>query len=178
MVGLGRSHHNQVRISDSGNQGGTNRLLYFYRALSLQMSIGRSSSSSSQYAKYYTGDLDEYAEANDYLNQNIFFDLLRSVGGDKPLFNSESHIIADNETDVIPSAHIRNVLWQAAVHGQAASVVWLWEQIVFDEDAKVNTRNSIMNRPDNVVEHGRTVLDLLRLGKEINAFQTASSGLP
>lgn len=126
-------------------------------------------------AKYYKGYDSSFIEVNDYMTQGIYFNLLRAVGGDKPIFNSENHIVEDNETRTIPSTHIRNVLWQAAIQGQAASTTWLWERTVYDEEAKKNTKASIMNRPLNVVEYGRAGLDLLRLGKEINAFQTASA---
>lgn len=107
--------------------------------------------------------------ANDWLSQNMYFDLLRSMGG-MPIFNSENHLIVDREARRVPPAHIRNVLWQAAIHGEGASTTWVWERTYADHS---DFTGSIMHRPACVEAHSRTGLDLLRLGREINAFQTA-----
>ena len=33
----------------------------------------------------------------------------------------------------IPPAHIRNGIWQSAIHGRAASTVWVWLRSYVDE---------------------------------------------
>ncbi len=117
--------------------------------------------------KYIAGMGLEYA--NGWQSQNMYFDLLHSVGG-MPIFNSENHLIPDRFSRPTPSNHVRNVLWQAAIHGEGASTTWVWERS-FDD--RSDFAGSIMHRPACVEAHNRTGLDLLRLGREVNAFQTA-----
>ncbi len=123
-------------------------------------------------ANYYTADDPEEVYANQWLFQNMFFDLLHSLSG-LPLFNSENHIVRDFEKQMPPAAHIRNVLWQSAVHGQCASTVWVWERYGDNETIGLSDFTAVKHSPALVVEHGRTALDLLRLGREINALQQA-----
>lgn len=123
-------------------------------------------------SKYYLFDTD-YGYANEWIDQNLLLDLQRSTSN-FPIFNSENHVVPDHMTEKpIPPEHFRNVFWQAAIHGQGASTVWLWDRNVLDESANEKTRASILNQPLGVLEHGRVALDTLRLGKEIHAFQTA-----
>ena len=107
--------------------------------------------------------------ANGWQGQNMYFDLLHSVGG-MPIFNSENHLIPDRFARPTPPNHVRNVLWQAAIHGEGASTTWVWERTF---DARSDFAGSIMHRPACVDAHNRTGLDLLRLGREVNALQTA-----
>ncbi len=117
--------------------------------------------------KYIAGMGVEYA--NGWQGQNMYFDLLHSVGG-MPIFNSENHLIPDRFARPTPPNHVRNVLWQAAIHGEGASTTWVWERTF---DARSDFAGSIMHRPACVDAHNRTGLDLLRLGREVNALQTA-----
>jgi hypothetical protein len=98
-------------------------------------------------------------------------DLQRSVA-DLPVFNSENHLIADGETRTIPPEHIRTTLWQAAVHGQSATTIWVWDRTY---DPQHVFAGSIMTRPLCVDAAGRTGLDLLRLGEQVRALQTVSA---
>ncbi|OIN98564.1 hypothetical protein AUJ67_08280 [Candidatus Desantisbacteria bacterium CG1_02_49_89] len=72
-----------------------------------------------------------YARDGEYCSgwqvENMAYDLQRSVA-DKPVFNSENHLIMDRDFGYIPSAHVRNVLWQGAIHGQGATTIWVWER--------------------------------------------------
>lgn len=95
-------------------------------------------------------------------------DLQRSVK-DAPVFNTENHVIVDRETRAIPPQHIRSALWQAAVHGQSATTIWVWERTF---DAKGDFAGSIMHRPACAEAVGHTGLDLLRLADEATALQT------
>lgn len=94
-------------------------------------------------------------------------DLQRSVK-DAPVFNTENHVIVDRETRSIPPEHIRSALWQAAVHGQSATTIWVWERTF---DPKSDFAGSIMHRPACAEAVGRTGLDLLRLADEMTALQ-------
>lgn len=101
--------------------------------------------------------------------ENAGYDFQRSMA-DKPIFNSENHLIPDRTFDYVPPAHISNVFWQGAVHGQSATTTWVWERTYsYTRDAA----GSIMHRPRCVEAMGRTGLDLMRLSKEVTALQKA-----
>jgi len=94
-------------------------------------------------------------------------DLQRSLR-DAPVFNSENHIIPDRETRPVPPEHIRAALWQASVHGQSATTIWVWERT---HDGKSDFAGSILHRPACVEAAGATCLDLNRLATEVTALQ-------
>jgi hypothetical protein len=96
-------------------------------------------------------------------------DLQRSVL-DAPVFNTENHLIADRETRYVPAAHIRAGLWQAAVHGQSATTIWVWERTF---DPKSDFAGSIMHRPACAEAVGIVNHDLNRAALEVTALQQA-----
>jgi len=96
-------------------------------------------------------------------------DLQRSVLH-APIFNSENHLIHDRETRYVPGAHIRAALWQAAIHGQGASTIWVWERTF---DPRSDFAGSIMHRPECAEAVGRVNHDLNRAADEIAALQRA-----
>ncbi len=95
------------------------------------------------------------------------YDFQRSMA-DLPVFNSENHLIADRDLDVIPPAHLYEALWQNAIHGQSSTTLWVWERC---NDAVGDTAGSILHRPDCVEAVGRCALDLSRLAGEVAALQ-------
>ncbi|MBD3183607.1 hypothetical protein GF312_15040 [Candidatus Poribacteria bacterium] len=101
---------------------------------------------------------------------NMGHDLQLSVA-DIPVFNSENHIIRDRDTKYIPSGHIRTALWQAAIHGQGATTIWVWGRTY---DPRSDFSGSIMHRPECVEAVGHTGLDLLRLSKQVQSIQNIS----
>jgi len=105
--------------------------------------------------------------AADWLGENMAYDFQRSVA-DKPVFNSENHFILDRDLDVVPPEFIRNVLWQGAIHGQSATTIWVWNRAF---DPLSDAAGSIMHRPADAAEVGRTTLDLNRLAPEVTALQ-------
>ena len=115
--------------------------------------------------KMYSGT-GEWADG--WQTENMFYDLLRSMLG-QPVFNSENHLITDRDTAYKPPVHVRNVLWQGAVHGQGATTIWVWERTF---DPKSDFSGSIMHRPGCAEAVGRTNLDLLRLSREVVALQS------
>jgi len=113
----------------------------------------------------YRHEGDEYAQ--EWLTQNMFYDLLRSFAN-RPVFNSENHIIKDRERERIPWKHVRTALWQGAIHGQCATTIWVWER-TYDEAS--DFAGSIMHRPLCVRAVGETSLDLMRFSEEVTALQ-------
>jgi len=94
-------------------------------------------------------------------------DLQRSAK-DAPVFNSENHLIPDRDTRYVPPEHIRSVLWQAAVHGQSATTIWVWERTY---DPRSDFAGSIMHRPACVEAAGLVNHDLNRVSEEMTAIQ-------
>lgn len=111
--------------------------------------------------------------ANSWQIENMGYDLQRSVA-DKPIFNSENHLIVDRDLEYIPPEHIYNVLWQGAVHGQSATTIWVWERTY---DPKSDFAGSIMHRPACAEAVGLVCLNLNRLSKEMKALQEAKPSL-
>ena len=89
-----------------------------------------------------------------------------------PVFNSENHLIVDRESRHIPPVHLRTALWQAAVHGQSATTIWVWDRSF---DHKHDFWGSILERPDAVESVGFTNLDLNRTAIELSALQQTPS---
>ncbi len=89
-----------------------------------------------------------------------------------PLFNSENHIIPDRESRNVPPSHVRAALWQAAVHGQAATTIWVWDRSF---DHKSDFWGSILERPDDVEAVGLANIDLNRAAPELRVLQDAHS---
>lgn len=98
-------------------------------------------------------------------------DLQRSVR-EAPVFNSENHIITDRDTRYVPATHIYTALWQAAVHGQSATAIWVWER-TFNPNA--DEAGSIMHRPACAEAVGIVNCDLNRAAIEVTALQRASA---
>lgn len=105
--------------------------------------------------------------ANGWRHCQAGYDFQRSMA-DLPVFNSENHLIADRDTDVIPPEHLYSALWQNAVHGQSSTTLWIWERC---NDAVSDSAGSILHRPDCVEAVGRCALDLNRLAHEVAAIQ-------
>ncbi len=96
-------------------------------------------------------------------------DLQRAVL-DAPVFNSENHLIVDRETRYVPAEHVYTTLWQAAIHGQGATTIWVWERTF---DPKSDFAGSIMHRPACAEAVGLANLDLNRAAHEVTAIQRA-----
>jgi len=105
--------------------------------------------------------------ASGWLGENMAYDFQRSMG-DKPVFNSENHLIIDRDLETVPPEHITNVIWQGAVHGMSASTTWVWER-TFDPGADAS--GSLMHRPDCTEAQNIACLDLNRLAREVTALQ-------
>lgn len=106
---------------------------------------------------------------NGWQSENQYYDLLRSMRG-QPVFNSENHVVSDRNWRPVPGMHMRNLIWQGAIHGQGASTMWVWERTY---DPKSSLAGSVMHRPAFCDAHGRAALDLMRLAPEVIALQDA-----
>jgi hypothetical protein len=107
--------------------------------------------------------------ANDAWTEWMGYDLMRSVL-DAPVVNSENHVIRDRERNLIPAQHIREMLWQEAIHGQSATTVWVWQEC-FEPDSCF--AGNIMYRPACTEAIGRVNGDLNRAADEVTALQQA-----
>jgi hypothetical protein len=105
--------------------------------------------------------------ANGWQRQQMAYDFQRSMG-DKPVFNSENHVITDRDHSAIPADHLYSALWQGALHGQSATTIWVWQR-TFDHLSDVE--GSVIQRPDAAEAIGRCALDLQRLADEMTALQ-------
>lgn len=106
--------------------------------------------------------------AANWQSEIMGYDFQRSVA-DKPIFNSENHIIPDRNLDFVPPEYISNVYWQGSIHGQSATTTWVWER-TFDPTS--DFAGSIMHRPACTEALGQTALDLMRLSPEVTALQS------
>ena len=105
--------------------------------------------------------------ANGFLTENMAYDFQRSFRN-APVFNSENHLIPDGFLRDVPAAHIRNVLWQGAVHGQGATTLWVWERT---NDRRHAFAGSILHRPLCVEAAGETCRLLNRCAREVSLIQ-------
>lgn len=105
--------------------------------------------------------------ANGWLLHQMAYDFQRSMG-DKPVFNSENHVIADRDHRDIPAGHLYSTLWQGALHGQSATTIWVWQR-TFDHLSDLE--GSIIHRPAATEAAGHCALDLMRLAAEMTALQ-------
>jgi hypothetical protein len=100
--------------------------------------------------------------------QNTSLDIQRSFAR-KPVFDSEHHIAPDGSTYYMGPETFRSALWQAAIHGQGASTIWVWER---DFSNRWGFLGSVMDRPGCAEAVGVTTLDLNRFAEEVTALET------
>lgn len=135
-------------------------------------------------ATYHSVDIEDFSRMSDY-NGNDAYDLPATPGDglwahawweaaavydwqrsckDVPVFNSENHLVSDFCGQPVSGRHFYTALWQNALHGQAATTLWLWERT---SSPKHFAWGSVLERPDclNAWAHG--ALDLSRLADEL-----------
>jgi hypothetical protein len=97
---------------------------------------------------------------------------LQKSAANKPIFNSENHLIADYyEGDVAPNT-IRLALWRQVLHGLCASAIWAWDW--YNPSDKPGTElftGNIMYRPACLLAASKAALDMMRLSPEITLLQ-------
>jgi hypothetical protein len=119
------------------------------------------------------GDLIERGTtefAQGWRENALGYELQRSTR-DRPVFNSENHLIFDRETRYVVPAHIRAAMWMGAIHGQSATTLWVWERE--KTNPKGDLAGSIMERASCAEALGIVCHDLNRAAREITAIQQA-----
>ena len=101
------------------------------------------------------------------LEKTMWYDLLTSIKY-RPVYNTEDHIIADSSKryDHNIAYHVGADIWQGALHGRGYTNIWVWSRKYYDEALA----NSILTRPDAIMEVSRSSLDLNRLSYEAAAL--------
>ena len=105
---------------------------------------------------------------HDWWTMEAGYDYQRSAA-DKPIFNTENHIISDREKRFIPGRHVYAALWQNAVHGQSATTHWVWERAY--DDGKSDFNGLILERPVCLAAWAHASLDLNRLADALAPIQ-------
>lgn len=107
------------------------------------------------------------------MGKTMWYDYMKSVK-DVPVVNSEDHIIRDGKNLLHSDEEFKfnmTDLWQGAIHGRGASVVWIWETAdtrTLKDGAFYNP--NLSRRADYAAEIGKMTLDLNRLANEIGAI--------
>ena len=87
---------------------------------------------------------------------------------DKPVFNSENHLHR-HRSEYVPGAHTATVLWQNALHGQAATTLWCWDK---DRGSRQTGNDRLIReRPEGLEAWAHAALDLSRLADLVAVFQ-------
>ncbi|HQL62308.1 MAG TPA: beta-galactosidase [bacterium] len=107
----------------------------------------------------------DYPYAQHWIVQAMHYGFQHSVAPEQPIFNSENHLIPDDNAVFTPGEHIYTALWEGAIQGMGASTIWVWER----EEGKTLFDN-ILTRPGCVEAAGRAGLDLMRLAPLVAAL--------
>ncbi len=99
----------------------------------------------------------------------MWYDFLSSVT-DKPVYNSEDHVIEDNNTDFSDkqAQNVRYSLLSGAVHGRSGSSLWTWQE-------DYSATGLFYDMPYSMYLTSKTMLDMARLNNELNALRTAEN---
>lgn len=113
-------------------------------------------------------------DASGLISKLAWYDLLKSIKPESPVINSEDHIIEDRNTNYTEkqAAHVAADIWQGAVHGRDASIIWIWGRT---QDKTANTYGNILYRPDVLSAVGKNSLDLNRLSEQVASLQKAEN---
>ncbi len=104
-----------------------------------------------------------------------WFDLMTSIK-DKPVWDTESHIMSDQNVPVyddLTPAYTAADIWNGAIHGRGAAILWQWELL---NSAMPWSGSNFPNanaafRPLDLAAVARTAMDLNRLSEEVTALQ-------
>ncbi|MBQ2615061.1 MAG: beta-galactosidase [Clostridia bacterium] len=104
-----------------------------------------------------------------------WYDLMTSLA-DKPVWDTESHIMDDFNIpryDNLTADYTAADIWNGAIHGRGASVLWLWDtQDTSMPWGGTNYPNAnAALRPEDAAAVAKTALDLNRLSDEVTALQ-------
>lgn len=104
----------------------------------------------------------------------IAYDYQRTAA-EKPIFNSENHIVRDREKGYVSGDHLYTALWQQALHGQSLTTLWCWERAY--DDGKSDFNGLMLERPECLVGWANCALDLNRLADVIAPLQNQEASI-
>ena len=126
------------------------------------------------YVESYFGDMNRRPGVQ---NSMLWYDYQRGINS-SPVFNAENHYLLDDEEfnfSPLAADWLRTELWQGALHGASANLVWLWGR---SEDTLASFRNpTAQYRADCMAAFGKTTFDLNRLGEEITTLKNVKAGV-
>ena len=126
-------------------------------------------------SQYHGCDLgDGYHVTNgwshiEWYSAEASLDFMRSCG-DKPVCDTECHILGDGGTNAVPAAQIFTALWQGALHGKNAAAIWTWDRS-FGESFKAYFKGLFLERPTALAAVAYAALDLNRLADRLAPLQ-------
>ncbi len=104
-------------------------------------------------------------------------DLQTSVA-DKPVFNSENHLIQDHYEGYIAPNSISLSLWQQVLHGLCASAMWAWDEYNPQDPSGTSCfTGNILSRPACLTTAANAAMDMMRLSPEITQLQNQSADI-
>lgn len=115
-----------------------------------------------------------YTRANQPVQGKIMaYRYMMSIA-DKPIVNSEDHIMPDKFKNFDRKTALFNAtdMWNSAIYGRSQSIIWLYARTY-------NTASyrycALLQRPDCISKIGKASLDLQRLSNEVSALLNAKS---
>lgn len=106
------------------------------------------------------------------MDKLLNYDMLSGIV-EKPSFNSEDHVIMDNDSvfdNPKYSKYVDTDQWQGALHGRGASTLWSWGRQA--QAGGTAFYGLFLDRPDCIDAAGRAALDVNRLNYEMEALLT------
>ncbi len=106
---------------------------------------------------------------NRWASHQMASDFMRSFA-DKPLMNTENHILPDNSAGMkVSPVHCYSALWQEALHGLRMSAQWCWQR---GSNKEKIFHGLAPDRPECLEAMGQCMLDLARLSDELVPIQS------
>ncbi len=106
------------------------------------------------------------------LNKMSYYDLQTSCLR-APVFDTEDHVVQDRDRrysndNPYMENHVAADMWQGAIHGRGGSTIWVWERTY---DSSSDFSDSILHRPDSLLEASHAMLDVNIFANELTALQ-------
>lgn len=136
------------------------------------MLTGTDANMFSDFSDLHGNDAHAYLESGHMYQMQSkleWYDYLKTIE-DKPIINSEDHIIMDMSKDYTDkqAMHVAADLWQGALHGRSASTSWVYAR-TYDTNSLL--MDSLLHRPDVMSEIGKTNLKINKVADEVAALR-------
>ena len=115
-----------------------------------------------------------YTRANQPVQGKIMAYRYMTSIADKPIINSEDHIMPDNFKNFDRKIALFNAtdMWNSAIYGRSQSILWLYARTYNKSSYRYC---ALLQRPDCISKIGKASLDLQRLSNEVSALLNAKS---